>query len=94
MLAFGDKRLADAKAVVRGLVEVEALGSVTAINSDKTGTLTLDRMTATKMFDAGQWFSIDGSGYEKRGTIRHAAGRLQPDFTPLAYGLTLGMLPK
>ncbi len=89
MLAFGAKRLADAKAVVRDLVDVEALGSVTAINSDKTGTLTLDRMTATKMFDDGQWFSIDGSGYEKQGTIRHAAGRLEPDFTPLAYGLTL-----
>ncbi len=89
MLAFGAKRLAEAKAVVRNLTDVEALGSVSAINSDKTGTLTLDRMTATKMFDAGQWFSIDGAGYEKQGAIRHAAGKLEPDFTPLAYGLTL-----
>lgn len=89
MLAFGARRLADAKAVVRNLTDVEALGSVSAINSDKTGTLTLDRMTATKMFDAGQWFSIDGSGYEKQGAIRHAAGKPEPDFTPLAYGLTL-----
>jgi len=89
MLAFGARRLADAKAVVRNLTDVEALGSVSAINSDKTGTLTLDRMTATKMFDAGQWFSIDGSGYEKQGAIRHAAGRPEPDFTPVAYGLTL-----
>ena len=89
MLAFGARRLADAKAIVRNLTDVEALGSVSAINSDKTGTLTLDRMTATKMFDAGQWFSIDGTGYEKQGMIRHAAGKLEPDFTPLAYGLTL-----
>lgn len=89
MLAFGARRLADAKAVVRNLTDVEALGSVSAINSDKTGTLTLDRMTATKMFEAGQWFSIDGAGYEKQGAIRHAAGKPEPDFTPLAYGLTL-----
>jgi Ca2+-transporting ATPase len=71
MLAFGARRLADAKAVVRNLTDVEALGSVSAINSDKTGTL------------------IDGSGYEKQGAIRHAAGKPEPDFTPLAYGLTL-----
>ena len=89
MLAFGARRLADAKAVVRNLTDVEALGSVSAINSDKTGTLTLDRMTATRMFDAGQWFSIDGTGYDKQGAIRHAAGKPEPDFTPLAYGLTL-----
>ena len=89
MLAFGARRLADAKAVVRNLTDVEALGSVSAINSDKTGTLTLDRMTATKMFDSGQWFSIDGTGYDKQGAIRHAAGKPEPDFTPLAYGLTL-----
>jgi Ca2+-transporting ATPase len=89
MLAFGAKRLAEAKAIVRNLTDVEALGSVSAINSDKTGTLTLDRMTATKLFDEGQWFSVDGTGYEKRGAILHAAGKPVPDFTPLAYGLTL-----
>jgi len=89
MLAFGAKRLAEAKAVVRNLTDVEALGSVSAINSDKTGTLTLDRMTATRLFDAGQWFRVQGAGYEKRGAILHAAGKQVPDFTPLAYGLTL-----
>ncbi len=89
MLAFGAKRLAVAKAIVRDLVDVEALGSITAVNSDKTGTLTLDRMTATSMFHAGQWFTIEGTGYAKTGAILHAAGKVEPDFTTLGYDLTL-----
>ncbi len=89
MLSYGSQRLARAKAVVRNLADVEALGAVSAVNSDKTGTLTLDRMTATRLFDNGQWFTVQGSGYEKSGSILHAAGDALPDFTALGYGLTL-----
>ncbi|MGA7690271.1 MAG: cation-transporting P-type ATPase [Jiangellales bacterium] len=89
MLSYGSRRLAQAKAVVRNLTDVEALGSVSAINSDKTGTLTLDRMTATRLFDNGQWFIVQGTGYSKSGSILHAAGGHEPDFTTLGYGLTL-----
>lgn len=89
MLSYGAQRLAKAKAVVRNLTDVETLGCTSAINSDKTGTLTLDMMTATRMFDAGQWFHIEGHGYAKSGAILGAAGQTLPDFTPLAYGLTL-----
>ena len=89
MLSYGAQRLAKAKAVVRNLTDVETLGCTSAINSDKTGTLTLDMMTATRMFDAGQWFQIDGQGYAKTGAILGAAGQSLPDFAPLAYGLTL-----
>ncbi|TVR36839.1 MAG: metal-transporting ATPase, partial [Nitriliruptor sp.] len=42
MLARGAKQLADAKAVVKNLTDVETLGATSAINSDKTGTLTLN----------------------------------------------------
>jgi Ca2+-transporting ATPase len=62
------------------LNDVETLGAISAINSDKTGTLTMDMMTATKMFAFGQWFSIEGNGYEKSGAILHAAGQQEPDF--------------
>jgi Ca2+-transporting ATPase len=89
MLSFGAQRLARAHAVVKSLNDVETLGSTTAINSDKTGTLTMDMMTATRMWAYGQWFTITGNGYEKRGSILHAAGRLEPDFTLLGYGLSL-----
>lgn len=89
MLSYGAQRLAKAKAVVKSLNDVETLGSTTAINSDKTGTLTMDMMTATRMYAYGQWFTIEGSGYEKQGAILHAAGREEPDFTMLAYGLAL-----
>lgn len=89
MLSFGAQRLARAKAIVRNLTDVETLGSVSAINSDKTGTLTMDMMTAVSMFDSGQWFSIEGSGYSTEGRILQAAGQPVPDFTMLGYGLTL-----
>lgn len=89
MLSFGAQRLAKANAIVKNLNDVETLGSTTAINSDKTGTLTMDMMTATRMFTSGQWFTIEGSGYGKRGAILHVAGQQEPDFTMLGYGLSL-----
>ena len=89
MLSFGAQRLAQAKAIVRNLTDVETLGCTSAINSDKTGTLTLDMMTATRMFTSGQWFRIEGSGYSTSGAILASAGVEVPDFTPLALGLTL-----
>ncbi len=89
MLSSGARRLADAKAVVKNLSDVETLGSTSAINSDKTGTLTLNQMTATRLFAGGRWFTVEGTGYEKTGAILAPAGEDVPDLTPLAYGLTL-----
>lgn len=89
MLSYGAQRLATAKAIVRNLTDVETLGGTSAINSDKTGTLTLDKMTATRMFSFGQWFRIEGNGYSTSGAVLATAGREVPDFTPLALGLTL-----
>jgi len=89
MLSSGARRLAEAKAVVKNLTDVETLGSTSAINSDKTGTLTLNEMTAVSMYTGGSWYSVQGSGYDKVGAILQAAGDEVPDFTPLALGLTL-----
>ncbi len=89
MLSSGARRLAESKAVVKSLTDVETLGGTTVINSDKTGTLTLNAMTATTMLTGGDWFTIEGPGYQKSGAILGAAGAATPDFHRLALGLTL-----
>ena len=57
MLSSGARHLAESKAVVKSLTDVETLGGTTVINSDKTGTLTMNAMTATSMLADGQWFT-------------------------------------
>ncbi|WP_243077078.1 cation-transporting P-type ATPase [Microbacterium sp. SS28] len=89
MLSFGSRQLAEHNAVVKNLTDVETLGATSAINSDKTGTLTMNEMTVESLYLAGEWFSVAGSGYEKSGEIRRVAGTPNPDFTTLALGLTL-----
>src|SRR5207344_2344213 len=89
MLSSGARRLAESKAVVKSLSDVETLGGTTVINSDKTGTLTMNAMTATTMIADGNWFRIEGGGYEKTGAILGVAGGPVPDFSRLALGLVL-----
>jgi Ca2+-transporting ATPase len=89
MLSSGAQRLAEHKAVVKSLTDVETLGGTTVINSDKTGTLTMNAMTATTMLTAGEWYKVEGSGYAKTGAILGAAGKATPDFVRLGLGLTL-----
>jgi P-type Ca2+ transporter type 2C len=89
MLSSGARRLVEAKAVVKSLSDVETLGGTTVINSDKTGTLTMNAMTATTMLAGGEWFQVEGPGYKKAGAILGVAGGKVPDFRRLALGLTL-----
>src|SRR6266566_2738847 len=89
MLSSGARRLVEAKAVVKSLSDVETLGGTTVINSDKTGTLTMNAMTATTMLAGGDWFKIEGPGYQKTGEILGVAGGEVPDFRRLSLGLIL-----
>ena len=89
MLSSGAQHLAESKAVVKSLTDVETLGGTTVINSDKTGTLTMNAMTATTMLADGQWFRIEGGGYTKTGAILGVGGGPVPDFSRLALGLVL-----
>ena len=86
---MGAKQLADARAVVKNLTDVETLGATSAINTDKTGTLTMNEMMVSVMYTAGGWFKVEGEGYRKTGAITSVAGAPVPDFTRLALGLAL-----
>ena len=89
LLSMGAKQLADAKAVVKNLTDVETLGATSAINTDKTGTLTLNQMMVSTLYTGDQWFTVEGEGYRKTGALTAVAGAPVPDFTRLALGLAL-----
>src|SRR3954464_14522090 len=74
ILAAGTATLAKAGAIVKRLRSVETLGSTSAINSDKTGTLTLNQMTAVQMAVVGRRYAITGEGYSTAGQITRVAG--------------------
>jgi P-type Ca2+ transporter type 2C len=74
ILSLGAKDLAEHGAVLSDLASVETLGSTSAINSDKTGTLTMNQMTAVELLDPTDRYTISGSGYELEGSITHVAG--------------------
>ncbi len=88
MLSLGTQALAAKGAIVKRLRSVETLGSTSAICSDKTGTLTLNQMTARQLLIAGRRYSIEGEGYATEGKILRVAGdtdtSLEPFLLPMA----------
>ena len=75
ILSIGGVDLAKRNAIVKDLPSVETLGFISAINSDKTGTLTMNQMTAVEVVvDPADRYTISGTGYGLEGKIHHAAG--------------------
>ncbi len=89
-LAIGVQRMIKKNALVRKLPSVETLGSVNVICTDKTGTLTHNEMTVTKIYANAQVYEVSGSGYDADGKFSQNNKEVSP--SPLSLLLKCGLL--
>jgi Ca2+-transporting ATPase len=76
-LALGMREMVRRHALIRRLASVETLGSATVICSDKTGTLTQNEMTVTRLWVDGKTAEVTGTGYDPKGVHRRVRKRPQ-----------------
>jgi len=92
-LALGMREMIQRHALIRKLSSVETLGSATVICSDKTGTLTQNEMTVTRLWVDGKMIHVSGSGYTPQGKFYEDSREIDITGYPAALtALWLGVL--
>lgn len=75
-LAIGVQKMMKNNALVRKLPAVETLGCTNIICSDKTGTLTQNRMTVKRVYLYDRLFDVTGDGYDIKGDISYSGVKI------------------
>lgn len=92
-LSLGVQKMIKKNAIVRKLPAVETLGCASVICSDKTGTMTQNKMAVTHLWSSGQTWQVDGVGYEPKGKFYRNDKPINPkEEKTLQQMLMFGML--
>lgn len=88
-LALGTQRMVRQNALIRKLPAVETLGSVTTICSDKTGTLTQNKMVVQSVFTNNKTFRVIGEGYTPTGDFQLDGQKISLEESPEISALSV-----